>query len=88
MSRERSSLARNAAASRERSSFLLDARKVLPKVEIRMLAARTPIKRQGWWKVCFILEASNLGVGVGWTPFQKLTPPTDNHWARDFIDLL
>ena len=34
-------------------------------------------------KVCFILDAGNCGGGR--TPVQRLTPPTDNQWARAFI---
>ena len=53
--------------------------------------ALKPVKRQGWWKgkVCFILEAGNLGVGGGQMSVQRLTPPTappDNQGARAFID--
>ena len=51
-----------------------------------------PVKSQGWWKGKFALfwmpETEMRG---GWTPIQRLTPPTpnplaDNHWARTCID--
>ena len=35
-------------------------------------------------KVCFVSEAGNPGRGR--TCVQRLTPPTDNQWARAFID--
>ena len=42
---------------------------ILSKSEVWLLAALKPIKRQAWWKVCFILEASKWWLEVGgWTP--------------------
>ena len=35
------------------------------KVEIWLLPTQKPVKRQGWWKGKFILDASNGKVGVG-----------------------
>ena len=32
---------------------------------VRLLASLKPIKWQGWWKVCFILDVSNRGRGGG-----------------------
>ena len=34
-------------------------------MEIWLLPTQKPVKRQGWWKVKFILDASNGEVGVG-----------------------
>ena len=36
-------------------------------------------------EVCFISEAGSLA-GEGQRPVQRPTPPTDNQWARAFID--
>ena len=56
-----------------------------------LLVGQKPVKRQVWWKVCFILDAGNWS-GGGQTPVQRwtlsLAPaiPTDNQWTRAFID--
>lgn len=34
---------------------------LLPKMGVRLLATLKPLKRQGWQKICFILEAGKLG---------------------------
>ena len=52
-----------------------------------MLVDQKPVKRQVWWKVCFILDASNWSRG-GQTPVQRWTlslapvTPTDSQWTR------
>ena len=55
-----------------------------------VLVDQKPVKRQVWWKVCFILDASNWS-GGGQTPVQRWTlslapaTPTDSQWTRAFI---
>ena len=47
----------------------------LSKSEVRLLASLKPIKRQAWWKVCFILEAGKWWLEVGgWTSVQRSVP--------------
>ena len=56
-----------------------------------LLVGQKPVKRQVWWKVCFILDAGNWS-GGGQTPIQRWTlslapaTPNDNQWTRAFID--
>ena len=48
---------------------------ILSKSEVWLLAALKPIKRQAWWKVCFILEARKWWLEVGgWTPVRRSAP--------------
>lgn len=48
---------------------------ILSKSEVRLLASLKPIKRQAWWKVCFILEAGKWWLEVGGrTPVQRSAP--------------
>ena len=60
-----------------RSSQLLIG--LLLKVGVRLLATLKPLKRQGWQKVGFILEAGNLGRRAD-------ACPKANRGARAFID--
>ena len=43
---------------------------------VQLLAALKPPKRQGWRKVCFILEAGNLGRRADACPKADSPPPT------------
>ena len=43
---------------------------------VQLLAALKPLKRQGWRKVCFILEAGNLGRRADACPKADSPPPT------------
>ena len=49
-----------------------------------MLVVQKPIKRQCWWKICFILDAGNWVEG-GQIPVQRPILATENQWATDFI---
>ena len=60
------------------------------KVEIWPLDTQKPVKRQGWWKGKFILDASNGEVGVrvrvGRTPVHKPTlPPYQQSVNKSFF---
>ena len=48
---------------------------------VRLLTAQKPMKRQAWWNGKFALfQRPAAGMGEG------QLPPTDNQWARAFID--
>ena len=55
---------------------------------VQLPTAQNPITRQGWWKVCFILDASNCGGGTCWGEANSRgrLVPTNSQGARAFID--
>ena len=49
---------------------------------VQLLAAQKPIKRQSWWKGKFALFWMSA-MGVGRTPVQRPTPPTNDNRGQE-----